>query len=179
MSPKIAIIGAGPAGLTLARLLHLSSSPVTYTVYELSASPTSRIHQGGTLDLHTTTGLAAIKKCQLWDSFQRYARTEGEEMIICDKNWTELVHLKGGQRDRPEIDREKLQEILLESLPEEKVVWGRKVVEVTAEGKIRFEGREELDGPFDLVVGADGAYSRVRARLHGDKPVYAGVSGEV
>ncbi|ORY12869.1 hypothetical protein BCR34DRAFT_453270, partial [Clohesyomyces aquaticus] len=175
--PKIAIIGGGPAGLTLARLLHLSPHPISYTIFELSASPPSRIHNGGTLDLHTNTGLAAIRNCGLWSSFEQHARREGEELIFCDKHYTQLVHLRGGKRDRPEIDRQRLQEVLLDSLPAERIVWGRKVVEVLSDGRIRFEGVEELAGPFDLIIGADGAYSRVRARLHGKTPLYAGVSG--
>ena len=175
--PEIAIIGAGPAGLTLARLLLVSEVKVDLTIYELDASSTSRLGQGGTLDLHTDTGLAAIRKCGLWDSFSKYARREGEEMIIIDKNATELVHMKGGQRDRPEIDRKNLQGILLESVPEEYVRWGRHLREVTEDGKLRFDGREELEGPFDLIVGADGAWSKVRGRLHGDTPAYSGVSG--
>lgn len=111
--PKIAIIGAGPAGLTLARLLHVSDVQADLTIYELDAAPTSRPDQGGTLDLHADTGLAAIRKCGLWGAFGRYARLEGEELILADKNATELVHRRGGKAGRPEIDREKLKEILL------------------------------------------------------------------
>lgn len=175
---KIAIIGAGPAGLTLARLLHVSEAQVDLTLYELDASPTSRPDQGGTLDLHTETGQAALRKCGLWDPFRRHARYDGEEMIIADKNATELVHLAGDRKaDRPEIDRHLLRGVLLESVPGAYVRWGRHVREVTGDGRLRFDGREEMEGPFDLIVGADGAWSKVRGRLHGLEPAYAGVSG--
>lgn len=99
-------------------------------------------------------------------------------MIIADKNATELVHVKGGT-NRPEIDRQKLKIMLLRSLPEGCVKWGRKLKEVNEEGKLRFEvdGKEEVEGPFDLVVGADGAWSKVRAKLSAVKPAYSGVSG--
>ncbi|SLM36141.1 Monooxygenase, FAD-binding [Lasallia pustulata] len=178
--PKIAIICAGSAGLTLARLLHMSEAKVDLTLYERDASPISRPDQGGTLDLHTDTGLAVLRKCGLWDSFRKHARYDGEELIMADKNATELAHRRGGEKsgyDRPEIDRERLKEILLESVPEECVRWGRHLREVTENGMLRFDGREEMEGPFDLVVGADGAWSKVRGRLNGLKPAYSGVSG--
>ena len=175
--PRIAIIGAGPAGLTLANLLHKSAHPISVTVYELDDSPTSRPDQGGTLDLHTSTGLAAIRACGLWDAFLKHARYEGQEFIFCDKNATELVHVSKGPGERPEIDRHRLKEVLLGGVPEESVKWGRKLREVTEDGMLRFDGREKVEGPFDLVVGADGAWSKVRARLTEAKPVYSGVSG--
>ena len=180
-TPKIAIIGAGPAGLTLARLLHVSQVKVDLTLYELDASPTSRPDRGGTLDLHTDTGLVAIRKCGLWDAFRKYARYDGEELVIVDKNATEFIHLRGGENggilDRPEIDREQLKKILLESVPDEYVRWDWHLREVTEDGLLRFDDREKLEGPFDLIVGGDGAWSKMRARLNELKPAYAGVSG--
>ena len=180
-TPKIAIIGAGPAGLTLARLLHVSEVKVDVTLYEIDASRTSRPAQGGTLDLHATTGLAAVRKCGLWNSFINYARYEGSELIIVDKNKTELLHLRGGKKEgqfaRPEIDRVDLREILLESVPDELVRWGWHLREVKEDGMLRFDGKKEMEGPFDLIVGADGAWSKIRARLNGLQPTYSGVSG--
>lgn len=177
---SIAVVGAGPAGLTLARLLHVSSVRVNVTVYELDASKHARSDQGGSLDLHTETGLAAIRKCNLWEAFIRYARYAGDEKTIADKNATVLVHAGGGEKgtfDRPEIDRRELRTILLESMPSGCVRWGMKLREVTKNGMLRFDGVGEMEGPFDLIVGADGAWSKVRSRLTDVKPVYSGISG--
>jgi 2-polyprenyl-6-methoxyphenol hydroxylase-like FAD-dependent oxidoreductase len=164
--PEIAIIGVGPTGLTLARLLHVSDMRVDLTLYERDASRTSRLDQGGTLDLHTDTGLAAIRRCGFWDSFRKYARYDGQEFIVADKNGTELVYMRGvaGPFDRPEIDRQRLKENLLESVPDRCVRWGRHMREVKEEGTLRFDGRKEMDGPFDLIVGVDGAWSKVRGK---------------
>lgn len=206
---SIAIIGAGPAGLTLARLLHISSATdqISITVFEKDASPTARLRVGGTLDLHDETGLAALRQAGLWSKFQKYARYDGEALVITDKNATRLVDLKGGSAGmkqeekengaakarpeanyaRPEIDREKLREILLESVPREMVRWGWKLATApTDDGMLRFTttndedgtaGEEQLEGPFDLIVGADGAWSKVRSILSEVKPAYAGVCG--
>ena len=182
---KIAIVGAGPAGLTLARLLFLSPVDVDVSVYELDASPTSRPGQGGTLDLHPGTGLAAIEKSGLWDSFRKYARFDDVQMVITDKHATKLISLGGGEagkeggpHQRPEIDRGNLREILLESVPSEWIKWGHHLREVTEDGMLIFDGgKTKGEGPFDLIVGADGAWSKVRNRLHAVKPAYSGVSG--
>lgn len=96
---------------------------------------------------------------------------------MADKNATELVHRRGGGEGRPEIDRERLKEILLESVPKGDVRWGWHLREVVEGGMLRFDGREEMEGPFDLVVGADGAWSKVRGWLSSVKPAYSGVSG--
>lgn len=84
---------------------------------------------------------------------------------------------KTGAFDRPEIDRERLKEIMLESMPEECVGWGWHLREATEDGMLRFDGRQEMEGPFDFIVGADGAFSKIRGKLNGLKPSYSGVSG--
>jgi len=184
----IAITGAGPVGLTLARLLLQSSisSLVDIMIYEKDASQTSRHSLGGTLDLHPPTGLAAIKKMNLWDEFCKHARFEGEELRMCDLNGTVYFHQTEapqveGFEARPEIDRVKLMQILLESVPDELIRWGKTVKEAVPEDgsdrwKLRFEDGA-VEGPFDLVVGADGAWSKVRKAITDVEPSYAGVCG--
>src|SRR5262245_47500071 len=83
MAPNIAIIGAGPAGCMLARLL--AKNGVSCTIFEAEQSINYR-SQGGTLDLRARTGLQAIKEAGLWDEFQKHARYDGESLLICDKN---------------------------------------------------------------------------------------------
>ncbi|KAK5096971.1 hypothetical protein LTR70_006272 [Exophiala xenobiotica] len=183
---NIAITGGGPVGLTLARLLLQSSTStsVNITIYEKDASRTSRTSFGGTLDLHPETGLAAIKQMNVWDEFLKYARFEGEELRICDLNGTVYVHqteapqLKGFQA-RPEIDRVRLMQVLLESVPNELIRWGKALKEVVREDdqwKLKFDDGS-VAGPFDLIVGADGAWSKVRKALTDVEPSYAGICG--
>ncbi|KAI4127268.1 MAG: hypothetical protein LQ347_004672 [Umbilicaria vellea] len=186
-NPQIAIIGSGPAGLTLARLLHLASIPVT--IFERESTPTAR-SQGGSLDLHTETGLRTIREAGLWDKFMHHARYEGQDMVIADKNgkrWLDLsdqgVAGEGGSRqqvkglaeERPEIDRVALRNILLDSLPEGTVRWGCALKRVDDDGTLQFEHGPETG--FDLVVGSDGAWSKIRPLLSDVRPFYSGIGG--
>ncbi|MBD3006180.1 NAD(P)/FAD-dependent oxidoreductase [Streptomyces sp. 5-10] len=176
---RIAIVGAGPGGLTLARVLHVHGIPST--VYELDASATAR-DQGGTLDLDEESGQRALLHAGLLDEFRPLSRPEGGELRLLGKDAEVGFHIPpprdGDGYDRPEIDRRVLKELLLGSLPEGTVRWGQKVRAVA----LGAAGRPELtltDGTAvaaDVVVGADGAWSRVRPLLSGADPVYTGVS---
>ncbi|KAF5351153.1 hypothetical protein D9756_008282 [Leucocoprinus leucothites] len=186
---RIAIIGGGPGGLTLARLLKLQNIP--FRLFELDESSESR-SQGGTLDIHKGSGQMALKAAGLFAEFERHARREGAAIKILDKDGT-VVWADDGLSpegsdimppDRPEIDRRDLRKILLNSLDEGMVEWGRKVVEISEDENstkekpqytIEFEGGAKECG-FELVVGADGAWSRVRGLLTKEKPFYSGVT---
>ncbi|KAK4159464.1 putative tetracycline resistance protein from transposon protein [Cladorrhinum sp. PSN259] len=185
--PRIAIIGAGPAGTLLARLLTLSNIP--YTLYESDASPNYR-SQGGTLDLHTSTGLLALKRANLFDEFLKYARYDGDHLQITDHNLKVfLKHVGAENKDgpgvkqaRPEIDRARLRQLLTESVPAENIVWGAKLKSLKKEvregtWRISFEGDDrESEGGFALVVGADGAFSKVRSTvLSAKRPDFVGI----
>lgn len=182
MVRKIAIIGAGPSGLTLANLLQASKQTIDLVIFEKDASPAERFEKGGTLDLHHDTGLAAIRAADLWDSFQGYARYEGQDIIFGDKKSNRVFEdtareelQRDSERAKPEIDRRRLQEILLKSVPEQWIRWGCNLRSVPKGGTVDFEhGRE---GPFDLIVGADGAWSKVRPVLTNVQPSYTGISG--
>ncbi len=182
MAPKIAIIGAGPVGLTLASLLRASNATLDLVIFEKDASAADRSAKGGTLDLHDDTGLAALRAADLWEPFQKYARYEGQDMIFADKKANvvfEDLHNEEVDRDaaraRPEIDRGRLTEILFKSVPVEWIRWGSSLKSVSSDGIMNFEHGTE--GPFDLIVGADGAWSKVRPVLTDVQPSYTGISG--
>ncbi|KAH7364871.1 hypothetical protein BKA65DRAFT_523162 [Rhexocercosporidium sp. MPI-PUGE-AT-0058] len=179
---NIAIIGAGPAGCMLARLLlqSQSTSPIPstslrITIFEAESSPDFRA-QGGTLDLHPKTGLAAMKVAGLYDDFLKFARLDGSAMRICDKNLKTYFKLSASADGNPEIDRFQLRMMLLAALPEGSVTWGFKLEGVEEGGRLRFENGESRGG-FDLVVGADGGWSRTRRFVDEvQRPLFSGIA---
>ncbi|MFJ6352743.1 FAD-dependent oxidoreductase [Streptomyces sp. NPDC092046] len=174
MRHRIAVVGSGPGGLTLARVLHRHGHPVT--VLERDPAPDAR-PPGGTLDLHEGMGQLALNKAGLLTEFQALSRPEGQAMRILDPNGTVLRDWQPRPDDRanPEIDRGQLRDLLLGPLD---VQWGRDVTEVvpgTRDGvAVHFaDGQQEM---FDLVVGADGAWSRTRPAVSPVTPHYTGVT---
>ncbi|MER7787660.1 NAD(P)/FAD-dependent oxidoreductase [Streptomyces sp. NPDC097640] len=174
MRHRIAVVGSGPGGLTFARVLHRHDHPVT--VLERDPAPDAR-PPGGTLDLHEGLGQLALDKAGLLAEFQALSRPEGQAMRILDADGTVLRDWRPGPDDRanPEIDRGQLRDLLLGPLD---VRWGRGVTQVvpgTPDGVlVHFaDGRQET---FDLVVGADGAWSRIRPAVSAVTPHYTGVT---
>jgi 2-polyprenyl-6-methoxyphenol hydroxylase-like FAD-dependent oxidoreductase len=172
----ITIVGAGLGGLVLARILHLNG--VEATVLELDASPAAR-SQGGMLDLHEESGQAALRSAGLHDRFRAAVHQGGEAMRVLDQRAViRLEMADDGDGGRPEINRETLRDILLASLPPAMVRWGAKVSAVAPLS----DGRHEVvlaNGDTlttDLLVGADGAWSKVRPLVSSALPAYAGVS---
>jgi FAD binding domain len=157
----IAIIGGGPCGLTLARLLECKG--IDYVVYERDESENSN-RAGGSLDLHPETGQHALREGGLFDDFKKYARYDDTVVAIADKLGKRVLQIGQG-RDAPEIDRRDLRQILLDAVPKEKIKWGHALTSVTAgeDNKpiLHFSNGVVLSG-IKLVVGADGAWSKVR-----------------
>jgi 2-polyprenyl-6-methoxyphenol hydroxylase-like FAD-dependent oxidoreductase len=172
---RIAIIGAGPGGLTLARILHLRG--IKATVFEREAYPAVR-PQGGSLDMHADSGQYAIECAELTSEFKQIVRYEDQETRIYDK-YGQLLFLDGGSdSNRPEVDRGQLREMLLKSVPSDRILWNHKLSTVepaTAGGfQLRFENGSSEQ--FDLTIGADGAWSRIRPLVSDAMPIYSGVS---
>lgn len=172
----IAIIGAGLGGLTLARVLHVNG--IESAVFDLEASRHART-QGGMLDIHEESGQAALHAAGLYEDFRKLVHEGGQAMRVLDRH--AAVHLEEsdeGDGTRPEIDRGHLRELLIDSLPEGTIRWGSKVTSTRALG----DGRHEVtlaDGTAfttDLLVGADGAWSKVRPLLSDALPRYSGMS---
>jgi len=183
---KVAIIGGGPGGLTLARLLQLKG--VDVTVYERDANAEARV-QGATLDLHFESGLKAIKAMGLRDAFLANYRPGAEKgrvidkygKIIYDEHHTDFeptmdVLDLDSEYARPEIDRGPLRNILLDSLRPGTVVWDsqfKSMVPVGQGWKIEFKNGHTATA--DIVIGADGGNSKVRPFVTDILPSYAGI----
>lgn len=176
---RIAIVGAGPGGLALARLLQVQG--LRPTIYERDASATAR-PQGGSLDLHQEDGLLAVREAGLYNQFLKHARFEGQQTRILDKYANLLLDDKDvvgpDHKDaRPEIDRKDLRDILLSSLLPNTTQWGRTLESVAPAlgGGHALTFRDGHTEAADLVVGADGAWSKVRASALTDAlPSYTG-----
>src|SRR5580704_9936529 len=176
MTTPVTVVGAGLGGLVLARVLHLNGASVT--VYEAEPNVAART-QGGLLDIHPWNGQPALEAAGLIEKFRGLVLPGRESYRVLDRAGTVLLDRPDdGTGERPEVSRTELRHMLLDSLPDGIVQWGRKVSGVQALG----EGYHEVrftDGAIvvtSLLVGADGAWSRVRPVLSDATPEYIGVT---
>ncbi|MFJ3791365.1 FAD-dependent oxidoreductase [Kitasatospora sp. NPDC090091] len=176
MNSPVTIIGAGLGGLVLARVLHVNG--IASRVYEADPSAAAR-KQGGMLDIHDHNGQLALRAAGLTEEFRAIVIGGRQAMRVLDQDGTVLLDKAdddGG--GRPEVMRGALRRMLLDSLPADTVRWDHKVCGVRGLGggghAVTFAcGCTVVAG---LLVGADGAWSRVRPLLCDATPEYAGTS---
>jgi 2-polyprenyl-6-methoxyphenol hydroxylase-like FAD-dependent oxidoreductase len=176
MQTPVTIIGAGLGGLILARVLHVHR--IAAVVYEAEASATAR-PQGGMLDIHENDGQVAIREAGLFNEFLGIIHAGAEATRVLDRDAKVVFeHADDGTGGRPEVPRGELRRILLDSLPEGTVRWGHKVKAVSSLGGgghvVAFDNGSTV--MTTLLVGADGAWSRVRPLLSEAQPAYTGLT---
>ncbi|MCX6216629.1 NAD(P)/FAD-dependent oxidoreductase [Spirosoma sp.] len=179
---QIAIIGGGPGGLTLARLLQLNGAQVK--VYERDSNQYARV-QGSPLDLHDESGLAALRKAGLLEEFKKNFLAGADKMVIVNgqaeivysDHDTKVLDNFGHTHFRPEIDRGALRKILLQSLEADTVVWNNHFasMEKQDEGWL-LHFKNGTTAYADMVIAADGANSKIRPYLTDSKPFYSGIT---
>lgn len=178
----IAIVGGGPGGLTLARLLQLKGANVT--VYERDFNKEARV-QGSPLDLHDESGLAALRKAGLLDAFKKSFRPGADKMAIVSES-AEVVYSDhdtkpeedfGNAYFRPEIDRGPLRNLLLESLQPKAVVWNSQFISMDAQGEgWQLHFKSGSSAYADIVIAADGANSKIRPYITKSSAFYSGIT---
>ena len=179
---EIAIIGGGPGGLTFARLLQLKS--INVKVYERDFGRDARV-QGSPLDLHENSGLAAIRKAELLDEFKNNYMLGADKTTITDEKAKVIfsdheIHKEeyfGDEHFRPEIDRGILRKILLDSLKPENIIWNSHFVSMEEQNDgwlLHFKSGEKAYA--DLVIGADGANSKIRPYITDIRSFYSGIT---
>ena len=172
---NIAIVGGGPGGLTLAKLLQLKGANVK--LYERDLDKNARV-QGSPLDLHDESGLAAIRKANLFNEFKqnflpradrKLITNERAEVFFSDHD-VKLEENFGSEYFRPEIDRGTLRKILLESLQPGTVLWDCQFISMEAQDDgwlLHFKNGSSVYA--DMVIAADGANSKIRPYISGIK----------
>lgn len=179
---QVAIVGGGPGGLTLARLLQLKG--VNVKVYERDMDKDARL-VGSPLDMHEGSGMAALIKAGLLDEFKKNFRPGADKKIIVNEQAviqfsdhdTKPVEDFGNAAFHPEIDRGPLRNILLDSLQPGTILWNRHFISLEAAGEgwqLRFKNADPAYA--DIVIAADGANSRIRPYLTDARPFYTGIT---
>ncbi|MFE0459206.1 FAD-dependent oxidoreductase [Kitasatospora sp. NPDC058965] len=172
----LAILGGGLGGLTLARVLHVHG--LDAAVFDLEPSAAART-QGGMLDIHEESGQQALRAAGLHEQFEQLIHPGGQAVRLLGPDGT-VHHAEedDGTGGRPEVDRGALRALLLGSLPAGTVHWGRKATAVTplAGGRHRVDFADGSALTTDLLIGADGAWSKVRPLLSDAVPAYTGIS---
>jgi tetracycline resistance monooxygenase len=178
---KVAIIGAGPVVLTMAKLLQLNDADVS--VYERDKDPQARIW-GGTLDLHKNSGQEAMKKAGLLQTYYDLALPMG--INFADEKGNILSTRKPtpeNRFDNPEINRNALRKMLLGSLMSGTVVWNRKLTELEEQNGKWVLGFESTPGAnADFVIIANGGMSKARNFVSDSKVEETGtfiIQGEI
>ena len=178
----IAIIGGGPGGLTLARLLQLKGANVK--LYERDFDKDARV-QGYPLDMHKESGMAALLKADLVAAFnnnviggadKKLIVNERGEIFFSDHNTTDNTNAISGSVN-PEISRGSLRRILLESLQAETVVWDGQFIAMEAQNEgwlLHFKNKPSAYA--DIVIAADGAHSKIRPYITPTKAFYSGIT---
>ena len=179
---NIAVIGGGPAGLSLAKLLQLKNADVK--VYERDLNKDVRV-QGATLDLHDDSGLKALREAGLMEAFKENYRPGADLIRILDKDANIVFDEHSSTINktfeeayfRPEIDRGPLRKILLDSLAPGTVIWDSQFIslkQVDDAWEIKF--KNGTTAKADIVVTADGANSTIRSYITSIKPFYSGIT---
>jgi 2-polyprenyl-6-methoxyphenol hydroxylase-like FAD-dependent oxidoreductase len=119
------------------------------------------------------------------DAFKRNYRPGADKIRIVDQqlhmHYDEHTDTRetnfGDKNHRPEIDRGPLRDILLASLKPDTVVWDSHILSLKPEKdgwKLIFQNGNSVTA--DIVIGADGASSKIRPFVTPIKPVWAGVT---
>ncbi|MES2268742.1 MAG: FAD-dependent monooxygenase [Bacteroidota bacterium] len=182
LNKQIAIIGGGPGGLTLARLLQLKGANVK--VYERDLNKDARI-AGSPLDMHEGSGMAAISEAGLMKELKNNFSPGADKKVITDEKAKILFsdHDTGLNEDiengsfNPEIDRVRLRKIFLDSLQPATVNWDSHFMSMeTQNGGWLLHFKNGTSAHADLVIAADGANSKIRPYITNTKSFYVGIT---
>ena len=177
---RVAIIGAGISGLTLAAAVHRAQPSVDVSVFERDAALDAR-PAGYSLGIKGDAGVAVARELGILDELVRDA-VPVAGFVFLDQRGRRLLRLpnEGGKRLTLRVRRSRLKEELRAAAPLVPIHFGKRLVQsqVTTDGvELRFADGESVTA--DWVVGADGVESAVRQQWIADRPRFLGLAATV
>lgn len=136
------------------------------------------------LDLHEESGLAAVRACGLYEQFLPLTGDCEESMKVSDKYGNILHSDRPGLGERPEISRHNIIKLFMSKIPESYIRYSSKLLSAdrdSATGEVTLElgsatnSAAVVSETYDLVIGADGAWSKIRPLVSEMKPQSSGL----
>lgn len=133
------------------------------------------------MDLHQDSGQEALRRVGLLEAFRAIARHEDQEERLVDPLTGHITSGRmgpEGEMDKSEIDRGELRKLLNDAFPAGTVLWNHRLAYLKPEAKgmhtLVFTNGKRAEA--DIVIGAEGAWSKVRSCLSAVEPVYTGIT---
>ncbi len=164
MKKKIAIIGAGIAGLTLANLIKRNSDH-EFMLYEKNESLSLDEGYGIQLSTNCIKILNQIEFNKINDKKIFHPKAVDfyniQNKKICD---LDLTQFNKGQSKYTTLQRSTLIEFLKDEVYTKHLRFGKKIKEVSElKGKVLIKFEDNTNDLVDIVVGADGIFSNTRS----------------
>ena len=164
MKKKIAIIGAGIAGLTLANLIKRNSDH-EFMLYEKNENLSLDEGYGIQLSTNSIKILNQIEFNKINDKKIFHPKAVDfyniQNKKICDLDFTQF---NKGQNKYTTLQRSTLIEFLKDEVYTQHLRFGKKIKEVSElKGKILIKFEDNTNDLVDIVIGADGIFSNTRS----------------
>lgn len=174
---RLAIVGAGICGLTLAAALNRRAPDIALSIFEADTRSDSRA-QGYAIGLKDESGLGVLEQLGLRSKLLATGSSRIRAFFITAQDGTELLAAaSGAKKSTYRVKRRDIKHVLLEAIPEGTVHYDKRCVGYEqGEGGVRLNFADGSSVEADYVIACDGAGSTFRSAMLGPAKHYSGLT---